>query len=75
MQVPEVQLIEPALCMSSAVKDKAIYELVYKTLSAAGVPINLVTYYDDIAETYTWVVALPVAAISLDFVGQVRLEC
>lgn len=70
VQVPEVQLIEPALCLSAAVEDRAAYELAYKTLSGAGVPINLVTYYDDIAETYAWVTKLPVAAISLDFIGQ-----
>ena len=28
-----------------------------------------VTYYDDIGEAYTWAVALPVAALSLDFLG------
>ena len=32
-------------------------------------PINLVTYYDDIGEAYSWAVQLPVAAISLDFLG------
>ena len=33
------------------------------------VGINLVTFYDDIGEAYPWVVALPVAAVSLDFCG------
>jgi hypothetical protein len=28
-----------------------------------------VTYYDDIGEAYTWAVELPVAAVSLDFLG------
>lgn len=73
MQVPEVQLHEPSLCLSAAVEDQAACELAYKTLSGSGVPINLVTYYDDIAEVYSWVVKLPVAAISLDFIGQVLL--
>lgn len=27
------------------------------------------TYYDDIGEAYTWAVELPVAALSLDFLG------
>jgi len=36
---------------------------------AVGVPINLVTYYDDIGEAYSWAVQLPVAAVSLDFLG------
>eukprot|EP00892_Ulva_mutabilis_P010097 jgi/Ulvmu1/745/UM010_0118.1 len=69
--VPEIQLHEPALCMSQAVEDKVVYEGAYKAIAGCGLPINLVTYYDDIAETYSWVVTLPVAAISLDFVGQV----
>ena len=37
--------------------------------TAVGVPINLVTYYDDIGEAYSWAVQLPVAAVSLDFLG------
>ncbi len=28
-----------------------------------------VTYYDDIGEAYSWAVELPVAALSLDFLG------
>ncbi len=28
-----------------------------------------VTYYDDIGEAYEWAVKLPVAAVSLDFLG------
>ena len=38
-------------------------------LSKVGLPINLVTYYDDIGETYPWVVKLPVQAVTLDFCG------
>ena len=40
-----------------------------KPIPAVGIPINLVTYYDDIGEAYSWAVQLPVAAISLDFLG------
>ncbi len=35
----------------------------------AGVPINLVSYYDDIGATYEWAVQLPVQAVTLDFLG------
>lgn len=73
VQVPEVQLHEPSLCLTAAVEDQRPCEHAYKTLSGSGVPINLVTYYDDIAEVYQWVVKLPVSAISLDFIGQVLL--
>ena len=38
-------------------------------LTKVGLPINLVTYYDDIGETYSWVVKLPVQAVTLDFAG------
>lgn len=34
-----------------------------------GVPINLVSYYDDIGATYEWAVQLPVQAVTLDFLG------
>lgn len=67
--VPEVQMHEPALVLSDGDQLKAIGENVYGALSASGVPINLVTYYDDIGASYPWVVALPVAAVSLDFCG------
>ncbi len=51
------------VCLQQSVTD-SISELV-----KVGVPINLVTYYDDIGETYPWVVKLPVQAITLDFCG------
>ncbi len=44
--------------------------MTYAALAAAGVPISLVIPYDDVCEeVYTWVIELPVAAISLDFCG------
>ncbi|KAK9821557.1 hypothetical protein WJX81_005017 [Elliptochloris bilobata] len=67
--VPEVQLHEPILTHSDAASLKADFEATYKALSAVGVLINLVTYYDDIGDAYTWAVDLPVAALSLDFLG------
>jgi hypothetical protein len=72
MQVPEVQVLEPALVMHDASKDKATYESAYKVLSGT-VPINLVSFYDDLGECYDWVITLPVQAISIDFCGVVCL--
>ncbi|PSC76117.1 5-methyltetrahydropteroyltriglutamate-homoc ysteine s-methyltransferase isoform A [Micractinium conductrix] len=68
--VPEVQFHEPFLTKSSAEGLAADCAACYGQLAAAGVPINLVVPYDDVAEgTYRWLIELPVAAISLDFCG------
>ncbi|KAK9829533.1 hypothetical protein WJX72_006351 [[Myrmecia] bisecta] len=68
--VPEVQLQEPILTTSNAAALRPEFEATFEALSKEGVPINLVTFYDDIAaDVYDWVVKLPVAAISLDFLG------
>lgn len=32
-------------------------------------PLHLVTYYDDLGAAYPWAVQLPVAAVTLDFLG------
>lgn len=68
-QVPEVQLHEPYLATSQAASLRATYEQAYAQLAAAGPPLHLVTYYDDLGEAYPWAVALPVAALSMDFLG------
>ena len=67
--VPEVQVHEPILTHEAAGALRADFEATYEALAAVGVPINLVTYYDDIGDAYTWAVQLPVAAVSLDFLG------
>eukprot|EP00803_Ostreobium_quekettii_P006679 evm.model.scf_2322.1 EVM.evm.TU.scf_2322.1 scf_2322:720-7536(+) len=73
--VPEVQIHEPALVFGNAGDAKDCCEGVYMELSGAGVPINLVTCYDDVAEdAFNWVTQLPVAAISLDFCGVPGVE-
>lgn len=64
--VAQVQIHEPALVLGDAGSFKSLYESIYPVLAAVGVPIHLVTYFDDLGETYPWVVQLPVAAISLD---------
>jgi Cobalamin-independent synthase, N-terminal domain len=71
-QVPEVQVLEPALCKDEGENYRGLYEGAFKALAGAKVPINLVTFYDDLGDSYGWVVALPVAAVSIDFCGVVR---
>ena len=65
--VAEVQLHEPALVLGDAVGLREHFETAYAALAEVGIPINLVTYFDDLGETYPWAVALPVDVISLDF--------
>ncbi|CAK0780359.1 hypothetical protein CVIRNUC_005025 [Coccomyxa viridis] len=69
MGVPEAQLHEPILATTDAAKLKAEFTSSYGELSKVGLPINLVTYYDDIGDAYEWAVKLPVQAVSLDFLG------
>lgn len=56
----QVQLHEPILTAANADSFKADFELVYSAFAKVGVPIHLVTYYDDIGESYPWVIKLPV---------------
>jgi 5-methyltetrahydropteroyltriglutamate--homocysteine methyltransferase len=65
--IAEVQLHEPALVFGDAPSLKEHFQTVYTELAEVGLDINLVTYFDDLGETYPWVMELPVAAISLDF--------
>ena len=69
-----MQVLEPALCKDEGDNFRSLYETTFKALAAAGVPLNLVTFYDDLGENYEWAVRLPVAAVSLDFCGVVRLN-
>lgn len=66
--ISEVQVHEPILVTSSATDDlKEATSIVYSQLAQVGMPIYLVTYFDDLGVSYPWVVELPVAGISLDF--------
>ncbi len=65
--VTEVQMHEPALVLGDAATLRPHVEKAYVDLSAVGLRINLVTYFDDLGESYPWIVALPVDVISLDF--------
>jgi Cobalamin-independent synthase, N-terminal domain len=65
-----LQIHEPVLAAAKAGTLRSDAEATYAALAAAGVPISLVIPYDDVSEeVYTWLVELPVAAISLDFCG------
>ncbi|MEH2390675.1 MAG: 5-methyltetrahydropteroyltriglutamate--homocysteine S-methyltransferase [Nostoc sp.] len=72
--VEEVQIHEPALVLSDANSWKEHFQKVYQSLSLVGIPLHLVTYFDDLGETYPWVMELPVSAISLDFTRGRNLE-
>lgn len=58
--VPEVQIHEPILTTHTADKLQSDFEATYKEFSKIGLPIDLVTYYDDIGSTFSWVTKLPV---------------
>jgi 5-methyltetrahydropteroyltriglutamate--homocysteine methyltransferase len=61
---------EPILTRSGSSALAPEFAACYAELAAVGLPINLVVPYDDVEEeTYGWLVQLPVAAISLDFLG------
>ncbi|AFZ18864.1 5-methyltetrahydropteroyltriglutamate--homocysteine S-methyltransferase [Allocoleopsis franciscana] len=72
--VEEVQIHEPALVLGDATNFKEYYESIYASLAKVGLPLHLVTYFDDLGENYPWVVQLPVSSISLDFTRGRNLE-
>ncbi|WJI24979.1 5-methyltetrahydropteroyltriglutamate--homocysteine S-methyltransferase [Thermosynechococcus sp. B0] len=65
--VVEVQIHEPALVFGDTNNFRELYESTFDALCQVGLPIYLVTYFDDLGAAYPWVVTLPVAGISLDF--------
>jgi len=65
--VENVQIHEPALVLGDTAKFKDDYESTYASLAQVGIPLDLVTYFDDLGGSYPWVIQLPVASISLDF--------
>lgn len=65
--IEEVQMHEPALVLGDATNFREFFESAYSSLAAVGVPLHLVTYFDDLGEAYPWAIQLPVSAISLDF--------
>ncbi|MEW5304274.1 MAG: hypothetical protein WDW36_006896 [Sanguina aurantia] len=77
MNVPEVQIHEPYLTASAATGLETIASEAYAALAAAAsaadpspsISLSLVTFYDDLGANYPWVVQLPVASVTLDFLG------
>lgn len=65
--ITEVQFHEPALVTSHAGDLETAIKHTYHQLATAGLPIQLVTYFDDLGDAYSWVMQLPVAGVSLDF--------
>jgi len=65
--ITEVQVHEPILVTSSATALRKVIATTYTQLAQVGIPIQLVTYFDDLGVTYPWVMELPVAGIGLDF--------
>ncbi len=64
--VGEVQIHEPALVLGDATQLKEQFQSTYTELAAVELPINLVTYFDDLGSAYPWAVQLPVPILSLD---------
>ncbi|HBQ97085.1 MULTISPECIES: 5-methyltetrahydropteroyltriglutamate--homocysteine S-methyltransferase [unclassified Roseofilum] len=72
--VSEVQIQEPALVLATPDPYPALYQSLYSRFAQVGLPVNLVTTFDDLGEAYDWVTQLPVSAISLDFTRGKNLE-
>lgn len=72
--VVEVQIHEPALVLGDADQFQPLYESTIAAFAKVGLPIHLVTYFDDLGDTYPWAIQLPVSAISLDFTRGNNLE-
>lgn len=66
-QIAEVQLHEPRLVVGGARELEPLYRRAYAALAAVGLPLNLVTYFDDLGEAYPWALELPVSTVTLDF--------
>ncbi|GAB4336644.1 MAG: hypothetical protein OHK0047_26110 [Leptolyngbyaceae cyanobacterium] len=54
--VAEVQIHEPALVLGDTDNFKELYQSTFTALSQVGLPIHLVTYFDDLGAAYPWVV-------------------
>lgn len=57
----QVQIHEPILVAPEGPELQKVFESTFAEFGKAGLPINLVTYFDDVGETYPWVVKLPVS--------------
>ncbi len=70
--ISEVQFHEPILVTSQGEGMREAINATYSHL--AGLPIHVMTYFDDLGNTYPWVMELPVAGIGLDFTRGRNLE-
>lgn len=65
--IEEVQFHEPILVTKETPELKEAILITYHELAKVDLPINLVNYFEDLGANYSWVINLPVQAISLDF--------
>lgn len=67
--VPEVMMQEPALVLTEAAGMQSMYQTAYTALAQVGVPVHVVTFFDDVdPQVLPWVVGLPgINGVSLDF--------
>ncbi|MEG4807002.1 5-methyltetrahydropteroyltriglutamate--homocysteine S-methyltransferase [Microcoleus sp. F8-D3] len=65
--IAEIQRHEPILVTHAAESLRDAIAATYTQMAQIGLPIHLVTYFDDLGSAYPWVIELPVAGISLDF--------
>lgn len=64
------QVHEPILTLSGSEALAADFQACYRQLAGEGVELDIVVPYDDVPEgTFAWLTDLPVAALSLDFLG------
>lgn len=64
--VVEVQLHEPALVLADGHKLAGHVETAYRAFADIGLPINLVTTFDDLGEGFDAALAFPVQILTLD---------
>src|SRR4030065_528487 len=55
----------PALVLGRAREWEQSYQFALEAMSTSGLPLNLVTYFDDLGAAYSWAVQHPVAILSL----------
>jgi 5-methyltetrahydropteroyltriglutamate--homocysteine methyltransferase len=72
--VPEVQLHEPALVLADGSRLADHVAAACNALSEVGLPLNLVTYFDDLGDGLQDVLSLPVQTLTLDFTHGDNLE-
>ncbi|MGA9190712.1 MAG: 5-methyltetrahydropteroyltriglutamate--homocysteine S-methyltransferase [Anaerolineales bacterium] len=72
--VTEVQLHEPALVLGDGPKLAVHVDAACRELSEVGLPINLVTYFDDLGEAFEPALSFPVQTLTLNLTHGDNLE-